>query len=794
MKNTEFSLLIPFLVLGMAVYASVAVAQQYNFTLDFEVGSLSGWTAEGDAFLYQPTLDDNPTARRRGETSNHQGRYWIGTFERYQGRPGQEPGGVQGDGPVGTLTSASFVIPKGTLSFLIGGGSSFETRVELLIEDPIEGRIGVRQATGRDTETMHRESWDLTPYAGRTGRLRIVDASSGGWGHINADDFQFSSGMVTLDGSRSRVARLDETRPKVPEPTIRPTAIIKPGYREVAQGENAEFESLSSPSGMIIQETWTGPYGQAATGSRFTINTKGIGPGSYRIELSVIDRYKQTYGAIATLVVVPPRQVAPEAQPKARYRVELTASPEIIEIGQNVRFIASLGRELRGAEFNFDFGDGTTSAWITEPEIVHQYSLRGELSAFVTVRRAREMIARSTRVRIRVTESLPRLTLSLHPDNESPYIAENILFRAELSRPLPDARYQFSFGDFIVSEWTPNPEIEHSYGREGTYRAQGLVRVDREKTIESLPVTIMVQKRPQRASRVQIKPDKKRVQTQTAITFAAILTPPDNEAEYNFLFGDATESGWQSSAESVHAYAQAGEYSVKVAVRKNEDMISESEGTIITVLRPSPPEKDIEVFLSVAPLVAVTGETVKFTAVVSPPGQTMEYRIVFGDGNMRAWDKDPAAEHIYARAGSYRPYVSVRFGQQFAAESRPVEVEISARPQPPPPQPPPGPSPPPLDGTLRTIMIIGTAVVIFTAGYLARHFRKGKKRDGLKETVHSFQAVPHLAPGEQLVGSGHRLDLEYELQIRHVTDRGTQEIAADGPLFADEDHGSKEER
>ncbi|BAW95206.1 hypothetical protein NIES970_01080 [[Synechococcus] sp. NIES-970] len=160
---------------------------EQSFTLDFETGDLHGWTQTGDAFQFQPTLDDNPTARDRGMPAQHQGRYWIGTYEKYQGQAGQTPGEIQDDAPQGTLTSPEFTIPGGTLSFLVGGGSGPDTRVELLVNGQ-----PVLQAFGQDTETMTQEIWDLTPFQGRIGVLRIVDQSSEAWGHINVDDFRFS--------------------------------------------------------------------------------------------------------------------------------------------------------------------------------------------------------------------------------------------------------------------------------------------------------------------------------------------------------------------------------------------------------------------------------------------------------------------------------------------------------------------------------------------------------------------------------------------------------------------------
>ncbi len=175
---------------SMLFAAALCQGQTDAFTGDFEEGNLRGWEAAGTAFRYQPTRGDNPTARNRGQPSNHQGRYWIGTYEKFQGQRRQKPGDIQGDEPVGALTSMPFTIPRGTLEFLVGGGREYDTRVELFIQDPIEGSIRGPFASGENSETMRRVSWDLTPYAGKTGRIRIVDNASGPWGHINADDFR----------------------------------------------------------------------------------------------------------------------------------------------------------------------------------------------------------------------------------------------------------------------------------------------------------------------------------------------------------------------------------------------------------------------------------------------------------------------------------------------------------------------------------------------------------------------------------------------------------------------------
>lgn len=157
-----------------------------NITWDFETGDLRGWTATGEAFNYQPTFGDNPTARHRGQPSNHQGNYWIGGYEK-RPNPNHKAGETQGDRPQGTLTSQPFVISHPTISFLIGGGCNIDAeRVELLIDG-----AAVLKATGRCNETMERIYWNVTQFIGRTAQIRLIDYSSGGWGHINFDDVRF---------------------------------------------------------------------------------------------------------------------------------------------------------------------------------------------------------------------------------------------------------------------------------------------------------------------------------------------------------------------------------------------------------------------------------------------------------------------------------------------------------------------------------------------------------------------------------------------------------------------------
>ena len=151
-------------------------AQGESLNFDFESASFKDWQSGGDAFGMQPVEGDTVHARRSDMHSRHAGRYWVGTYER------------QGDQPQGTLTSIPFRVTKPFASFLIAGGPHAETCVELVRHD--NGQV-IFRATGDESEELKPVAVDLSGQVGREIVIRLVDRHSGGWGHINFDDFRF---------------------------------------------------------------------------------------------------------------------------------------------------------------------------------------------------------------------------------------------------------------------------------------------------------------------------------------------------------------------------------------------------------------------------------------------------------------------------------------------------------------------------------------------------------------------------------------------------------------------------
>ncbi|MFM7249953.1 MAG: glycoside hydrolase family 32 protein [Planctomycetaceae bacterium] len=139
---------------------------------DFEGDSYGDWKVEGTAF---------GTAPARGALAGQM------AVDGFRGR-GLVNSFAGGDASTGTLESPPFTIERAFVAFLIGGGNDpGRLALELLVDGaPVRSATGSNDRPG-GSETLLGESWDVAALAGKTARLRVVDAATGGWGHVNVD-------------------------------------------------------------------------------------------------------------------------------------------------------------------------------------------------------------------------------------------------------------------------------------------------------------------------------------------------------------------------------------------------------------------------------------------------------------------------------------------------------------------------------------------------------------------------------------------------------------------------------
>jgi beta-fructofuranosidase len=146
---------------------------------DFEGADYEPWTVAGTAFGTQPAAG---ALVGQNVVSGYRGSQLANSFH-------------EGDDSQGVLRSPAFTIEQDLINFLIGGGNHpAKAEIRLLVD----GKI-VRTASGKNSEALAAESWNVSEFKGATTQIEIVDSVSGGWGHILVDHITFSNPQELLE-------------------------------------------------------------------------------------------------------------------------------------------------------------------------------------------------------------------------------------------------------------------------------------------------------------------------------------------------------------------------------------------------------------------------------------------------------------------------------------------------------------------------------------------------------------------------------------------------------------------
>ncbi len=140
---------------------------------DFESGTFDKWTITGDAFGNTPVQG---AYSNQQDVKGFEGKYLANSYNG-------------GDRSKGTLSSSEFKIERDYINFLLGGGKSSNTYIELIVG----GKSVHKSSPFTDSETLHWTTWDVREYKGQNAQIRITDNHDGGWGHILVDQIMMSN-------------------------------------------------------------------------------------------------------------------------------------------------------------------------------------------------------------------------------------------------------------------------------------------------------------------------------------------------------------------------------------------------------------------------------------------------------------------------------------------------------------------------------------------------------------------------------------------------------------------------
>jgi uncharacterized protein (DUF608 family) len=148
---------------------------------DWSSGTYGKWVSTGTAFGKSP--------QRVTELPGYMGDVAAGTtfvVNTHQTRNGEDV--VQGDAHIGTLRSPNFRIDRRFINLRVGGGGHVgDTCVNLVVGEQV-----VRTVTGRNSNAMNWETFDVAVWEGQWAYIEVIDRATNAWGNVSLGEVIFA--------------------------------------------------------------------------------------------------------------------------------------------------------------------------------------------------------------------------------------------------------------------------------------------------------------------------------------------------------------------------------------------------------------------------------------------------------------------------------------------------------------------------------------------------------------------------------------------------------------------------
>ena len=140
--------------------------------------------------------------------------------------------------------------------------------------------------------------------------------------------------------------------------------------------------------------------------------------------------------------------------------------------------------------------------------------------------------------------------------------------------------------------------------------------------------------------------------------------------QYNFIFGDGTETGWQKESFTEKIYFEKGEYDAYIQIKNSSGIIDNSDEINILV------KSSLKAKLSANPSRSKNvNQIIEFDFSESKDynlkNEIVEYKIDFGDGSTsEIYNKSSKINHVYGKDGTFtaKLYIKNNKGEKSSAQ------------------------------------------------------------------------------------------------------------------------------
>ncbi|NUM56623.1 MAG: S8 family serine peptidase [Candidatus Hydrogenedentes bacterium] len=319
-------------------------------------------------------------------------------------------------------------------------------------------------------------------------------------------------------------------------------------------------------------------------------------------------------------------------------------------------------------EYEFDWGDGTTSGWSTQTSASHAWSTLGQKSVTVTARcQQHTNISNESDIKTVTVEPVETISQPGAPTGTlvpAPNVNYAYTTTGSTSNLGHEIEYQFSWGDGSTSDWSASKSASHAWTTLGqksiTVTARCKPHPDKSNTSAATivevtpPETISVPGAPAG----ELAPS---INWNYTYTTTGATSGFGHELEYQFAWGDGTTSAWSTSKSASHAWASIGSKSVSVTARckQHTERSNTSDMTVVQVnanervTQPGPPQGMTETPTGVSQAYSTTG-------AVSNLGHELEYQFYWSDGSVSPWSPATNASHAWNTPGTKNVAVTAR--------------------------------------------------------------------------------------------------------------------------------------